>query len=96
MLVWGSRDPVIPFAHARLAHAAMPGSRLETLEGAGHFPYHTDPQWFLDVVRDFLATTAPASHSVEAWRRLLRQGRPEPSQPRAADLLADPIAASGT
>jgi pimeloyl-ACP methyl ester carboxylesterase len=97
MLVWGSRDPVIPFAHARLAHAAMPGSRLETLEGAGHFPHHTDPPWFLDVLRDFLATTTPAAHSVDGWRRLLRQGRPPlATQPRTPELLADPIAASGT
>jgi pimeloyl-ACP methyl ester carboxylesterase len=96
MLVWGSRDPVIPFAHARLARAAMPGSRLETLEGAGHFPHHTDPRWFLDVLRDFLATTAPAAHSVEAWRRLLRQGRPLQEQARAAEVLVAPIAASGT
>jgi hypothetical protein len=96
MLVWGSRDPVIPFAHARVAHAAMPGSRLETLEGAGHFPHHTDPRWFLDVLRDFLATTAPAAHSVDAWRRLLRQGRPLQELPRAAEPLGNPIAASGT
>jgi pimeloyl-ACP methyl ester carboxylesterase len=47
LLIWGDRDGVIPYEHARLAHAAMPGSRLETFYGAGHFPHHTDPKRFL-------------------------------------------------
>ena len=75
MLVWGAHDAVIPYAHARIAYAAMPGSRLETFEDAGHFPHHTDETRFLNVLRDFLATTAPASFSSEEWRELLRRGR---------------------
>jgi len=63
LLVWGPRDGVVPFAHAAILHAAMPGSRLEVFAGAGHFPHHHDPVRFLAVVRDFLATTAPASYS---------------------------------
>src|SRR6478752_1588284 len=43
LLVWGAHDAVVPFSHARLAHAAMPGSRLEVFEDAGHFPHHHDP-----------------------------------------------------
>jgi hypothetical protein len=53
----------------------MPGSRLEVFEGAGHFPHHDDPARFLALVRDFLATTAPASYSDQQWRALLRGGR---------------------
>src|SRR4051812_4880760 len=40
LIVWGERDPVIPAAHGYAAHAAMPGSRLEMFEGAGHFPFN--------------------------------------------------------
>ena len=76
MLVWGTRDSVLPVGHAYQARAAMPGSRLEIFEGAGHFPYHTDPLQFVAVVEEFIATTSPAEWSVEQWRELLREGRP--------------------
>jgi pimeloyl-ACP methyl ester carboxylesterase len=88
LLVWGEHDAIIPISHARQAHAAMPGSRLETFEDAGHFPHHAQPGRFLDVLRDFLATTSPAVHSTEAWRELLRRGRIGPPPPEAADTSA--------
>ena len=47
LLIWGERDAVIPYEHARMAHAAMPGSRLVTFESAGHFPHHSDPRRFI-------------------------------------------------
>src|SRR5207244_3590394 len=43
LLMWGARDSVLPVAHAHKAHAAMPGSRLEIFEDAGHFPFRSDP-----------------------------------------------------
>ena len=43
LLLWGDRDSVVPVRHALVAHEAMPGSRLEIFEGAGHFPLHSDP-----------------------------------------------------
>ncbi|MFI2347734.1 alpha/beta fold hydrolase [Streptomyces sp. NPDC019443] len=75
MLLWGSRDSVVPVEHAHGAHAAMPGSRLEIFEGAGHFPFHADPARFLALVEDFIETTRPADWSTERWRELLRAGR---------------------
>jgi len=47
LLVWGSRDAVVPVRHARRAHTAMPGSRLEIFDGVGHFPFHADPARFI-------------------------------------------------
>ncbi|WP_424923684.1 alpha/beta fold hydrolase [Amycolatopsis acidicola] len=73
MLVWGTRDHVVPSEHAAVAHDAMPGSRLEIFEGAGHFPHHTSPQRFLAVLRDFLTHTRPARYDVHRWRGLLRR-----------------------
>ncbi|MFF4693829.1 alpha/beta fold hydrolase [Streptomyces sp. NPDC001307] len=87
LLVWGSRDQVVPAQHAEAAHAAMPGSRLEVFEGAGHFPFHTDPQRFLAVLEDFIATTEPVIRSAEEWREMLRSGGPDagaPTRPRTA------------
>jgi fermentation-respiration switch protein FrsA (DUF1100 family) len=75
LLVWGTRDAIVPFGHARLAHAAMPGSQLAVFDGAGHFPHHHDAGRFLAILREFLATTTPASYSAEHWRTLLRMGK---------------------
>jgi pimeloyl-ACP methyl ester carboxylesterase len=86
LLLWGTRDSVLPVRHAYEAHAAMPGSRLEIFEGAGHFPFHTDPFRFVSLVADFIATTEPAGLSSEQWRDLLRTGRRgEPKVPAAED-----------
>jgi pimeloyl-ACP methyl ester carboxylesterase len=75
MLLWGSRDSVVPVDHAHRAHTAMPGSRLEIFEDAGHFPFHADPARFLALVEDFIETTRPTDWSTERWRELLRAGR---------------------
>jgi len=75
MLMWGGRDSVLPVGHARLAHAAMPGSRLEIFPDEGHFPFRTDPARFVGMLEDFIASTEPADWSVEEWRELLRTGR---------------------
>jgi pimeloyl-ACP methyl ester carboxylesterase len=74
LIVWGTRDAIVPFAHARIAHASMPGSRLEVFAGAGHYPHHTDPARFVQVLRAFLATTQPARHDRDEWRALLLGG----------------------
>ena len=99
LLIWGDRDGVIPIEHARIAHAAMPGSRLETFYGAGHFPHHSDPNRFLEVLYEFLGTTAPASYSSDEWRSVLRQGRTLPLHgvlgARTAETLASSLR-SGT
>lgn len=75
LLIWGRHDAIIPYEHAQLAHTAMPGSRLETFEDAGHFPHHANPTRFLHVLYDFLATTKPTPYSPGEWRELLRRGR---------------------
>jgi pimeloyl-ACP methyl ester carboxylesterase len=75
LLIWGERDAVIPVAHAQVVHEAMPGSRLEIFQAAAHFPHHSDPERFLAVLRDFLASTQPAEYSAAQWRALLRAGR---------------------
>jgi pimeloyl-ACP methyl ester carboxylesterase len=94
LLVWGDRDGVIPYEHARLAHAAMPGSRLETFRGAGHFPHHSDPSRFLEVLYDFLGHTEPASYSSDEWRTVLRHGRSAPLSGVMAARTAEALASS--
>ncbi len=74
MIVWGERDRVIPVTHARAAHAAIPGSRLELFPNAGHFPHRSDPRRFVEVLLDFVRTTEPARVSDARWRDRLRSG----------------------
>ncbi|MPZ67145.1 MAG: alpha/beta fold hydrolase [Pseudonocardiaceae bacterium] len=74
-LVWGARDPVLLLPHAWTAREAMPGSRLVIFDDAGHFPFHADPQRFVAVVEEFMATSAPADWDSEQWRELLRSGQ---------------------
>ena len=57
LLVRGEADPVIPVAHGRAAHAAMPGSRFEVFEGVGHFPQLERPYEFARLLADFIAAT---------------------------------------
>jgi pimeloyl-ACP methyl ester carboxylesterase len=72
MIVWGDRDSIIPVSHAYAAHQAIPGSRLEIIEGAGHFPHVEAPERFLEVLIDFLETTAPANVDVVGLQHLLQ------------------------
>ena len=51
LIVWGDRDRVIPVAHAHVAHELIPGSRLEIVEGAGHFLPLERPERFVEVLR---------------------------------------------
>jgi len=76
LVIWGRRDAVIPLGHGRLAHAAMPGSQFEIFDDAGHFPHHSDPVRFAELVSDFVARTPPATFDAEEWRRRLRKGKP--------------------
>lgn len=85
MLLWGDRDSVVPVGHAYGAHEAMPGSRLEIFEGAGHFPFHTDPGRFLALVEDFTGSTPAADWSREHWRELLVSGRPATARGHAVE-----------
>ena len=60
LIVWGEKDNTIPIEHGRAAHAAVPGSRFESLPGAAHFPHLEDPVALTRVLRDFLETTPPS------------------------------------
>jgi pimeloyl-ACP methyl ester carboxylesterase len=75
LVIWGARDPIIPVRHAHVAHAALPGSRLEIFPDAGHFPHHDDPERFAALVAEFMAV--PAAGRAD-WREILLRGRTTP------------------
>jgi pimeloyl-ACP methyl ester carboxylesterase len=74
LLVWGERDPIIPVVHGYSAHEDIPESRLEIIEGAGHFPYRDDPRRFAGILSDFIESTEPAEADWDRLRELLRSG----------------------
>jgi pimeloyl-ACP methyl ester carboxylesterase len=62
-LIWGDSDRIIPVAHAYAAHDALEGSRLEVLEGVGHFPHVEAPAAVADILERFIASTTPQEHT---------------------------------
>jgi pimeloyl-ACP methyl ester carboxylesterase len=71
LIVWGRRDRIIPVAHAEHAHEAIPDSRLEIFDAAGHMPQLEVPARFVAVLERFLEETEPAQWSSEQWRSRL-------------------------
>jgi len=74
LIIWGDHDRIIPVSQGHAAHAAMPDSRLEIFEGAGHFPHCESPERFCRVLVDFMQTTEPSPPSDVDWRGRLVAG----------------------
>jgi len=74
LIVWGERDPVIPFRHGLRANEAMPGSRLVSFPKAGHFPHRDNPRRFTRALLDFMEETDPAVLPESRLREMLREG----------------------
>nr|MDQ2961357.1 alpha/beta fold hydrolase [Candidatus Dormibacteraeota bacterium] len=72
MLMWGEGDRIIPASHARAAHEAMPGSRLEVISGAGHFVQIEKAQEVAALILDFVAATEAAHLTPAVMRDALR------------------------
>lgn len=74
LIIWGQGDRVIPVVHARDAHAAMPGSRLEILARAGHFPHLDNPRTVARALRTLIVDSEPAEIREDHLRERLRVG----------------------
>ncbi len=74
LIIWGERDPVIPAEHGRDAHAAMPGSRLEILPQAGHFPHLDESRRVARAVGQLVGDSKAADIRTEDLRERLLAG----------------------
>ena len=66
LMVWGTRDRMIPSWHATTAQQAITGSRVELFDGAGHFPHLDEPERFAELLRDFMADSVFPEGSVSS------------------------------
>jgi len=71
LIIWGDQDNMIPISHAYAAHEAIPGSRLEIIEGAGHFPHVEEPLRFVEILSEFIDSTEPSNVTADERRELL-------------------------
>jgi pimeloyl-ACP methyl ester carboxylesterase len=78
-VVWGAEDTTIPAHHAGVITEYAPAARVEVLPGSGHFPHRDHPERFVEIVREFVAQTAPAAHHHGRWSAVLRRGREAPA-----------------
>jgi pimeloyl-ACP methyl ester carboxylesterase len=54
LVVWGTKDRMIPAWHATTAHEVIADSRVVLFEGAGHFPHLDQPERFAQLLGDFM------------------------------------------
>lgn len=54
LFIAGAQDRIIPPAHAGVAHAEAPGSRLHIIDDAGHEPQVERPDVVAAVIREFI------------------------------------------
>jgi pimeloyl-ACP methyl ester carboxylesterase len=85
LIIWGGRDRIIPVKHARSAHKAMPGSRLELFDESGHFPHLDEPLRFARTVEGFSSQTEPARLNADMMRELVLAR--DPKSTRALERL---------
>ncbi len=71
LIIWGDKDRIIPVSHAYAAHDAIEGSRLEIMEGAGHFPHVEEPARFAEIVSEFIRSTKPSLLEPDELRKLM-------------------------
>jgi pimeloyl-ACP methyl ester carboxylesterase len=61
LLIWGARDIILPAKAGRDSHAALPLSRLETLD-TGHVVFASDADGFLAITEPFLVQATARPH----------------------------------
>lgn len=57
LLIWGSKDPVIPIQHAEYFASYIADCRFHIMDGCGHTPYVQEPETFSSIVLKFLSNS---------------------------------------
>jgi pimeloyl-ACP methyl ester carboxylesterase len=62
LVVWGREDRIVPVECGELYCKAIPGARLEVIDGCGHFPHLEKPKEFWRAASAFLADARATQH----------------------------------
>jgi len=54
LLIWGENDNATPLSDAKILEAAIPDAGLVVFDGAGHYAYLEQPDYFVRIVSHFL------------------------------------------
>ena len=54
LVVWGSRDPIVPAAHAQVAAELIPDCQMHIFQGCGHSAYQQRSGEFSELLANFL------------------------------------------
>ncbi|MEC3953313.1 alpha/beta hydrolase [Nocardia sp. CDC153] len=60
LIIWGTRDPVLPLRYAHLTHRLLPHSTLHLLP-TGHLPFSSTPNQFLELAEPFIQSSLAAA-----------------------------------
>jgi len=56
LIIWGSKDPVIPIQYAESFASSIKDCRFYRMDDCGHTPYVQDPNAFSSIVLEFLSS----------------------------------------
>jgi pimeloyl-ACP methyl ester carboxylesterase len=56
LIVWGAEDRIIPVECAELFRGAIPESKLEIMDGCGHWPHFEQPEALAERILGFIQT----------------------------------------
>ena len=59
LILWGSRDRLVPIEHGAFMAKRIPGARLAVIRGAGHLPFYERPEECKRIVLGFLRGDGP-------------------------------------
>ncbi len=54
LVIWGEKDPILPYKHAYAAAQSIPDCRVKIFEGSGHSVYRDRVEEFTHLLKDFL------------------------------------------
>lgn len=53
LVLWGEKDKAVKLKYGNIMYEMIPNSKIEIIEGAGHFPHLENPKMFLYFLKDF-------------------------------------------
>jgi pimeloyl-ACP methyl ester carboxylesterase len=77
LIIWGSRDRVVPLEHGAFMAKHIPGARLVIIRGAGHMPFYEKPEECCATILGFLRSKEATSEKQSSNLELVAAGRGE-------------------